>query len=116
MTNSSLIKKSLKLALLFFGILLLLIVVTRIGLGLVGTQTEVINLLNAVADSRFVVVIRLAVYVLVFLNWSRLLKRFDSTLSDAFIHATRRPLVVLIALYEIVIVQEWQSIFFGDAE
>jgi hypothetical protein len=108
---SSLVKKTGKAVLLFVGMLIALFALTRLGVGLAGTRPEQFALLESIATSPLLIVIRLCVYVLLFIYWSALLRRYNPSLSDAFIKASRRPLVILIVLYELVIVRDWQSWF-----
>ena len=110
MTKPSLVKKTGKALLLFVGMLIALYVLTRLGLGLAGTQPEQFALLENIANSPFLIVIRLCVYALLIVYWSALLRRYNPTLTDAFIKASRRPLIILIVLYELVIVRDWQSL------
>lgn len=109
MTKPSLVKKTGKALLLFVGMLIALYALTRLGLGLAGTQPEQFALLESIASSPLLIVIRLCVYALLVVYWGALLRRYNPALTDAFIKASRRPLIILIVLYELVIVRDWQS-------
>lgn len=109
MTKSSVVKKTGKALLLFVGLLIALFALTRLGLGLAGTRPEQFALLESIASSPLLIVIRLCVYALLIVFWGALLRRYNPALTNAFITASRRPLIILIALYELVIVRDWQS-------
>lgn len=114
MNNASTLRKVAKTAAVFFGTLIALIVMTRIGVGLVSTQSNLVGTLDAITDSPFILIVRLMVYAGLYIGWPHLLLRANPKLSDGFIKSTRRPLIVLIVLYEILFVQKWLSIFSGS--
>lgn len=115
MTNPSLLKQSIKFSLYFIGLLIAIFALTRLGLGLIGTQTDILNSLNNVSNSPFIAFFRLAIYILIFWYWKKLLNRINPNLSERFISSSRRPLLILIVMYEVIIVQQWQSILIGAA-
>jgi hypothetical protein len=114
MSNPSTIKKTAKVVAVFFVTLIALIVMTRIGLGLVSTQSNLVGALDALTASPFILIVRLSVYTGLYFGWPHLLRIANPKLSDSFIKSTRRPLIVLIVLYEILFVQKWLSIFSGS--
>ena len=113
MTNPSLLKQSIKFSLYFIGLLIAIFALTRLGLGLIGTQSDIINSLNDLSASPFIIIFRLVIYILIFGYWKKLLRGISPNLSERFISASRRPLLILIILYELFIVQQLPSILIG---
>lgn len=113
MSSPTLARRFLKLAAIFFGSLIVLVIAVKFGASLIGTQAEQIETLNSVAESSFVIWIRFSIYVLLFIFWKPLLLFFSPKLSDKTISTTRRPLIVTIILCELFLVQDVASLLFG---
>ncbi|QEY15961.1 hypothetical protein D0C16_08230 [Cellvibrio sp. KY-GH-1] len=106
MNKSSLAKRGFKHVMWLFLSFVLLIIIVKIGLGLIGTEAEQIEMLNRWRDSGWLIWIRYAIYAVLWFGWGPLLRQFNKELSDAMIKASRRPLIALIVLYEIFIARD----------
>ena len=106
MNKPSLAKRSVKHFLWFLLSLILLIFVVKIGLSLIGTESEQIETLNRVKNSAWLVWIRYALYALLWFGWRPLSLQLNPKLPEEFISASRRPVVALILMYEIFIARD----------
>jgi len=113
MNSPPLARRFLRLVAIFFGSLIVLVIVVKFGVSLIGTQSEQVETLNNIAESSFVIWVRFSIYGLIFIFWKPLLLFFSPKLSDKTISSTRRPLIVTIILCELFLVQDVASILFG---
>lgn len=113
MNKPSLAKRGFKHFLWFFLSFILLIIMAKIGLSLLGTQAEQIETLNRWKESSALIVLRYCLYALLWFCWRPLLLQMNPKLPEAFIKASRRPLVVLILAYEFFIARDLPRLIFS---
>lgn len=101
--RSSLSIKVVKHIGIFIFSILVLALVCRLGLLIVGNYQEQVALLNKISHSSALFYIRLVTYVGLWLAWPSMMRKIKNDLSDADIKATRKPLIVLVVLYELLI-------------
>lgn len=112
MNKPSLAKRGFKHLLWLILSFILLIIMVKIGLSLLGTQAEQIETLNRWKESSVLILIRYSLYVALWFCWRPLLLQMNPKLPEAFIKASRRPLIVLILAYELFIARDLPRLIF----
>lgn len=103
MNKPSVLKRSMRHLVLFVAMLVCLFILIRLGLNLLGTQEEQIQLLERWKNSPLLMWIRYGIYAFIIICWKTFLKKINSKLSDETINATYRPLIISLLMYELLL-------------
>lgn len=111
MSNSFVAKKSmtkrlLKHALFFVLMVIGLMILLKVGFSLMGTHAEQLQAMQQWRHSYAVLIIRFGVYTAIWFWWPAMMRKVKTDLTDAQIKTTRRPLIILFVVYELMIARD----------
>ncbi len=105
-TKKSLTKKLLKHALYFLLMIIGLLLLLRIGFSLIGTNADQLKAMQEWRHSPVVLLIRFFIYSVIWLSWPALMRKFKPDLTDGHIKASRKPLIILLIVYELIFARD----------
>lgn len=103
MNKPSVVKRGVKHLAMFVAMMFCLFIVIKLGLNLLGTQEEQIQILERWKHSPLLMWIRYGIYAFIIIFWKTFLKKINSKLSDETIKATYRPLIISLLMYEFLL-------------
>jgi hypothetical protein len=102
MNNEGKLKQYMGRALLFLGVMLGVLVVVVVGLGVAASSPGTILTIEQIGDEKWLLGMRVIIYVVLWVIWKPLLLHFKKDLPDSTVSRSRRPLAILIAAYELL--------------
>lgn len=106
LTKKSFATKILKHALYFLAMVVALLLILKIGVSVMGTNAEQIIAMREWRHSSVVMFIRFGVYAVLWFFWPALMRKVKSDFTDDHIKSTRKPLIILLVVYEAIIARD----------